>query len=115
MIMLAAVAGAVGVWAGFRAWPSATNATAVHAGVAILLGANVIFGGVTWWRAKPGSGDAMVLPAILVPSAVMLIGILPRLFWPSAKGLHATASLITALIVIVMLAVQLRRRRNQPA
>ena len=86
---LAAVVTAVGFWAGFSAWPSTSIMTVFRAALAILFAGNFVMCLWLWARAEPGSGDAMVLPTLVLLSASMLLGILPRLFWPAAARLHS--------------------------
>ena len=86
--------------------------TRVPAGLAILYACNLIFCLWIWYRAKPGSGDAMVLPGLVVVMAAMLVGVLPPLLWPAAEGLQVAASITSALVVITMVIVQIRRRRR---
>ena len=109
---LTAVVGALGVWAGFQAWRSAAVMTNVPAGLAIVIGANLLFSLWLWRRAQPGSGDAVVLPAVVGLSVSVLVGILPRLFWPAAEGLHIAGSVASLLLVTVLLVTQIRRRRK---
>ena len=59
------------------------------------------------------------MPVVALLSAAMLIGILPRLFWPAAESIHiagSIASLIVTTVVIVMqirrIVIQVRRRRS---
>ena len=106
---LAAVVAAVfGFWAGVSAWHS----TGVLAGAAILIGGNLLFCVWLWRRAQPGSGDAMVLPTLVVLSAAMLLGILPRLFWPAAEGVQIAGSIAKVLVVTVLVVMQIRNRRR---
>jgi uncharacterized membrane protein YoaK (UPF0700 family) len=112
MLLVALVAGAIGVWAGFSFWQSDTVMTNIHAGLAVLVGANLLFCSWIWSRAKPGSGDAMVLPTFMFVLAAMLIGILPRLFWPSTDGIHMVGSIASTVIVIVIAVMQIRKRRR---
>ena len=109
---LMAIVGVLGVWAGFQAWQSAAITTNVQAGLAIVIGANLLLCLWLWRRAQPGSGDAVVLPAVAGLSASMLVGILPRLFWPAAKGLQIAGSIASLLLVTVLLVTQIRRRRR---
>jgi hypothetical protein len=112
IIGLTAVVAAVGFWAGFSAWRSASVMTNVQAGLAIVIGGNLLFCLWLWYRAQPGSGDAMVLPTLVVVSASMLLGILPRLFWPAAKGLQITGSIASIAVPTVLVIMQVRRRRR---
>ena len=98
--------------------------------LAIVIGGNLVLCLWVRYRARPGSGDAMVMtsdrravvssmPVVALLSAAMLIGILPRLFWPAAEGIHiagSIASLIVTTVVSVMqirrIVIQIRRRRS---
>ena len=113
MVGVAVVAGAVGVWAGFHAWESAAVARTVEASLAILFSGNLLFCSWLWWRAQPGSGDAMALPTLIVLQTAMLIGILPRLLWPAAETFQMAASVASAVIMIGIAVVQIRKRRRR--
>lgn len=112
MLLAVLVAGAIGLWAGFNFGRSGTVTTSIHAGLAVLIGANLLFSSWVWWRAKPGSGDAMVLPTLMLILAAMLIAILPRLFWPSNDGSHMVGSVASAVIATFIAVVQIRKRRR---
>ena len=112
MLLAVLVAGATGLWAGFNFGRSGTVGTRIHAGLAVLIGANILFSAWVWWRANPGSGDAMVLPSVMLISAAMLIAILPRLFWPSNDGSHMIGSIAGALIVTSIAVARIRKRRR---
>jgi FtsH-binding integral membrane protein len=112
MIGVSGLVAALGFWAGVAGWRSAVVMTQVRAGLAILYACNLIFCLWLWYRAKPGSGDVMVLPGLVVVLAAMLVGVLPQLLWPAAEGLSAAASITSALVVITMLIMQVRRRRS---
>jgi hypothetical protein len=43
----------------------------------------------------------------------MLIGILPRLVWPSTDSAHVAGSIASAAIVTVIAVLQLRERRRR--
>jgi hypothetical protein len=109
VIGLVLVAAAVGVWAGIRSWPSEST---VQTGLAIVIGGNLLMCLWLWYRARPGSGDAMALPGVVLLSAAMLIGILPRLFWPAAERLQIAASIASLSVSIVVLIAQFRRLRR---
>lgn len=112
MLLVAAAAGAVGVWAGFNSWQLGPVTTTIQSGLAVLVGGNLLMCSWVWARAKPGSGDAMVMPTLLLLSAAILIGILPRLLWPLNDGRHMVGSIASAVIVIVIAVVQIRKRRR---
>jgi hypothetical protein len=108
----AVVAAALGFWGGVSAWHSAGVGTNILAGAAILIGGNLLVCAWLWRRAQPGSGDAMVLPTLVGLGAAMLLGILPRLFWPAAEALQIAGSIANVLIVTVLTAVHIRNRRR---
>jgi len=111
---LAAVVGAVlGFWAGVSAWQSAGVGTNFLAGAAILLGGNLLFSVWIWRRAKPGSGDEMVLPTSVMMSTSMLLGILPQLFWPAAETLKVAGSIASILGIGVTTVMQVRNHRRR--
>jgi hypothetical protein len=109
---VAIVAVALGVWGGVRAWQSASVAVNIQAGLVIVIGGNLVLCLWVWYRARPGSGDAMVMPVIALLSAVMLVGILPRVFWPAAEGIHIAGSIVSMIVTTVVLIMQIRRRRS---
>ena len=116
LVVLAAVAAAVlGFWGGFRAWQSAGIGTNILSGAAILAACNLLLAIWVWYRARPGSGDAMVLPTSVVLAASMLVGILPRLFWPAAEGLQIAGSIASIVVVTVSIVIQMRNRRRLPS
>ena len=108
---VAIVAAALGVWGGVRAWQSASVSGNIQAALAIVIGGNLILCLWVWYRARPGSGDAMVIPTISLLSAAMLVGILPRVFWPAAEGIHIAGSIASLIVTTVVLIMQIRRRR----
>lgn len=109
---LSAVVAAIGVWAGVSAWQSASVAANIQTGLAIVIGSNLLFCLFLWYRAQPGSGDAMVLPTVVLLSASMLLGILPRLFWPAAELIHIAGSIGSIIVPTVLVIMQIRRRRR---
>ena len=106
------IAAVLGFWAGVQAWQSGGVGTNILAGAAVLIGGNLLFCLWLWRRAQPGSGDAMVLPTLVVFSLAMLLGILPQLFWPAAEGLQIAALIASDIVVIALGAMQIRNRRR---
>jgi hypothetical protein len=109
---LMAVVAVIGVWAGMSYGRSASVTANVETGIAILIGSNLLFCLWLWYRAQAGSGDAMVLPTLILTLAAMLLGILPRLIWPEAERLHIAGSIWNVAVVSVILIRQIRRRRS---
>jgi cytochrome bd-type quinol oxidase subunit 2 len=108
----AGLALALGVWADIHAEQSASVMAEIQAGLAMLIGCNLLLFLWLWYRARPGSGGAMVAPVMALSMAFMLVGILPRVLWPAADGLHLAGSIASMSAMIVLLIVQIRRRRN---
>jgi hypothetical protein len=112
ILPVALVAGALGVWAGVNGWESGTVATRVHGVLAVLVGGNLVFCAWVLRKAKPGSGEAIALPPLMFGMGAMLIGILPRLFWPSEGAIHLAGSLASVALMIIVVVVQIRHRRK---
>jgi hypothetical protein len=110
--LLVVVAAALGLWAGVSAWPSASLMANVEAGLVVFVGANLLLSLWLWHRAQPGSGDAMVLPTVVLLSVSMLLGILPRVFWPAAERLQHAGSIGSLVVLTVLVVAQVRRWRK---
>jgi hypothetical protein len=91
----------LGIWAGFRAWSSPSLALTIQAGCAIFLGGNLIFFAWICLRARPGSGERLLLPDIMLLQIGMLIGLVPRL-WPASDGVQIAASITSAVMAFVV-------------
>lgn len=111
-VVVVALALALGVWGGAQTWLSASPAMNIEAGLAIVAGCNLALCLWVWYRARRGSGDAMVMPVIVLLSAAMLIGILPRLFWPATEGIHIAGSIASMIVTTVAVVRLFRRRRS---
>jgi hypothetical protein len=110
-IGFAVVALALGIWSGVRAEQSGA-VMVIPAGLAMLIGCHFVLCLWLWYRARPGSGDAMVMPVVALVSASMLCFILPRVFWPAAKGVQIAGSIVSITVPMVLLIMQIRRRRS---
>jgi hypothetical protein len=110
ILVFAIAAFALGLWGGMRAWQSATVAVTFQAGLAFVIACNLLLCLWLWYRARPGSGDAIVLPSVALMSASMLVGILPRLLWPDLKGLQLAGTIVSVIVVTVLLTIQIRHR-----
>ena len=104
---------AIGLWAGVSAYESLSFMGNIQAGFAILFGSNLLFSLWLWYRAEAGSGDAMVAPTLVLLSASMLLGVLPRVLWPAAERLHIAGSVVSVVVPTVLLIMQIRRRQKQ--
>lgn len=111
-LLCGAIGLTLGIWAGFNGSPS--NAMSVQRALATFVGANFFFCLWLWFRAAPGSGDRKMAPTTTLLSAAMLVGTLPRIFWPTLETLHIAASILSIAMSLAMLPMvisQLRRRR----
>ena len=110
----------LGVWGGMGGWLSASVMVTFQAGLAFVVSCNLLLCLWLLYRARPGSGDAMVLPSVALLSASMLVGILPRLLWPDLKGLQHAGTIVSIIVTTVLLTMQIRhwrrlRRNARPA
>jgi len=112
LVAVVAVVFALGIWGGMRAYHSDSLAMQIQTGIAIAMGCNLLLCLWIWFRARPGSGDAMVVPTMALLSASMLVGILPRLFWPAAERIHIAASIVSIFGSTVVIVMQIRRLRR---
>lgn len=76
------------------------------------MAANLLLSLWVWWRAKPGSGDAKVAPMLILLSAAMLVGVLPRVLWPSREGVQMAGSIASAVVVVFAAIRQSLRTRK---
>ena len=111
-VVVAALGLALGIWGGIQAYESASLSSKTEAGLAIVIGCNLLFCLWLWYRARPGSGDAMAVPIIALLSAAMLVGILPRVFWPADEGIHIAGSIASIIATTAVVIILLRRRRR---
>lgn len=79
----------------------------------IFLGANLLFMIWLWYRARPGSGERMVLPMTILTSVAMLTGILPRVLWPHWEAVQISGSIVSIFLTGVVLISFLRRTRQR--
>jgi hypothetical protein len=54
----------------------------------------------------------MVLPTVVLLSVSMLLGILPRVFWPAAERLHHAGTIGSVVVLTVLVIMQIRRWRK---
>ena len=112
MALLVLLAAGLGVWAGFRGAHSASDATLILSGLALFVAGNLIFMAWVWYRARPGSGDAMVLPGLVLLSVAMLTGLVPRLLWPGHVEMQIGAAVVSAALTVVVVVMHVRRIRQ---
>ena len=112
VIVFAALGLAAGIWGGIHAHQSASFHAKVEAGLAIVFGGNLLLGLWVWYRARPGSGDARNGPVLALLAAAMLVGILPRVFWPTNEGVQAAGSIASAIAATAVVIIQLRFLRR---
>ena len=101
----------LGFWGGIRGWQSPAVATNFHAGMAIVWGCHILFCLWVWYRAPPDSGDAIVMPLVLLVSVSFLVGLVPRLLWPDAVGVGIAGSVASVIALTVLVIREIRRRQ----
>ena len=111
MIWVVVALGAIGIGAGVYSWNSPPVWRTLQAVSAIIIGGNLLFMAWLWSRAKPGSGDAIFLPGSILLSVSMLVGIVPRIFWPYETVLIVSSFASMAMTGLVVVSMLRRSRR----
>ena len=113
---VAAVGLAAGIWAGLRFHPSSASVVSpFEIGLLIVISGTLVLGLWAWTRAPRESGDAGVMPMIVL-GLVLQIGILlPHVVWPDAKNPRMAGLLASTVASMLLLAVQIRRHRRRAA
>lgn len=114
LLVVAVAAGVGGLWAGVQGLQLGTMTSTAFSGIALLTSANLLYCSWGWWRAKPGSSDEVVMPALLLLSGGTLLGAVPRLLWPSSDVASVIGTLAGAAILIGT-AIPFRRRLREYA
>ena len=70
---------------------------------------NLLFMGWYWYRARPGSQGRLLMPQLMLLSVAMLVGILPRVLWPSAERVKIAGSTVSIILTIAAMIVGVRR------
>ena len=111
-VVVGALGLALGIWGGIQAYRSSSISAEIQAGLAIVIGCNLLLCLWLWYRSRPGSGEAMIAPDMALLSASMLVGILPQVVWPADEGIRIVASVASIIGSTAVLIIQLRRRRG---
>jgi hypothetical protein len=107
---VAVVALAVGVWVGVGAWQSGSIAVNSQTVLALLLGGNLVLCLSVWyWAPRPGSGAVKAMPFVALLTTALLLDKLPRLFWPSADGIHIAGWIASMILTTGLMVLQIRR------
>jgi magnesium-transporting ATPase (P-type) len=106
---VAVVALVIAAWAGIRAWPSASVAVNNDTVIAIVLGVNLVLCLSVWYWARPRAGAVKAMPFVALLMVAMLLGLLPRLFWPAADGIHVAGTVASLIVTTGMSVMQVRR------
>jgi hypothetical protein len=86
--------------------------TNLYVVAAVLAGSGLILMTWAWHRALPRSGDAIFLPPQLLLSVAILLGVLPRLFWPKADDVQISGSIASIILATVSVVMSIRRMRR---
>jgi hypothetical protein len=111
-VVVAALGLAAGFWVGIQAHRPASASARIEAGLAIVIGCNLVLQLWLWYRARPGSGDATAAPGFALLSAAMLVGILPRVLWPEDETVRISGSVASMLATTAAVVIQLRHLRR---
>jgi hypothetical protein len=85
----------------------------VYTGLAVFSAANLLLMVWVWIRSRPDSGDRLVLPAVLLGQTPLLVGILPKVFWPNSDRIQVAGSIASIILAIPAMVIGLRMiRRN---
>jgi hypothetical protein len=107
------VAMVLGVAAGLSVWQSASLMAKVDVAIAVLFGGMLLFSTWRWNLAKPESHDRQFLSTMMMVSAVLLLGAMPRVVWPEGGWPRTAASILALCASLGMLIWLLRARRRQ--
>ena len=77
--------------------------------LAIVIGGNLVLCLWVWYRARPAMGAVKAMPLVALLSVAVLLGILPRLFWPAAEGIQIAGSIASLIVTTGVSVVQIRR------
>jgi hypothetical protein len=111
MIGLLVVIAVLGVMSGFQAWYSPSPWMKVQGAAAILISVNLLFITWQWGWGRPGFREAMF--AFILISVAMLVGFMPRVFWPTQEVLGIGASGVSIILSIIAVILVLRWNRRQ--
>lgn len=107
------VAMAFGIALGLSGWQSASVMAKVDVALAVFFGGLLLFSLWHWNRAKPDSPDRKLMSTIMMPSAALLLGAMPRIVWPDGGWPRTVASILALCAMIGVLIWQWRQRRAQ--
>ena len=107
------VAMALGIAAGLSVWQSASLMAKVDVAIALTFGVMLLFSLWHWSRAEPNTHDRRSLSTLMMVSAALLLGALPRVFWPEGGWPRAAASILALCASLGTLIWLLRARRKQ--
>jgi hypothetical protein len=103
----------LGLAAGVFAWRGPATVTArIQTALAALLAGSFLLSLWAWHRARPGSGDAMVMPTVVLGSAANLAWILPRVLLPDNARAQIAGTIVSAAGLIVAFVLVIRQRRS---
>lgn len=108
---LVAIAVGLGLWAGLRV--GNPDGEAFRLTIVLLAAASLLTTAAVWLRVPLGSFQRAALRLNGEVSVAMLVGELPRLFWPAATAVHLWAGLVSLGLLgfVVYRSRQLRANR----
>jgi len=107
------VAMALGIAAGLNVGQSESVMATVNVASVVLFGGMLLFSMWHWNHAKPDSPDRKFLSTMMMLSAALLLGAIPRIVWPDGGWPRTAASILALCVSIGLLIWLLRARRRQ--
>ena len=86
--------------------------TSVYTGLAVFFVANLLVMVWVWARARPDSGDRLLLPGVMLCQMPFLVGILPKAFWPDSHPIQIAGSIASIILAIPVMVIGLRNIRK---
>lgn len=86
--------------------------TSVYTGLAVFFVANLLVMVWVWARARPDSGDRLLLPGVMLCQKPFLVGILPKAFWPDSHPIQIAGSIASIILAIPVMVIGLRNIRK---
>lgn len=113
LVVVFVIAMALGIAVGLSVWQSASVMAKVDLAIAVFFGGMLLFSMWHWNRAKPDSPDRKFMSTMMMLSAALLLGAMPRVLWPDGGWPRTAASILTLCATTGILIWLLRSRRRQ--
>jgi hypothetical protein len=75
----------------------------------VLVGISLVAQGWMWRQLRRDGGDTSVLVPMFTVCVSMLIGVLPRLLWPSHESVQIAGSVVSIVLTSIAMVLSMRR------